>query len=232
MSKHEELFGEGWARILKPLLDSYIFKDIGKELRKQQKEGIIIYPKMDDIFRAFRECPWEKTIAVLATTNAYVKGQADGLAFSCAHAQSIGDTPAILKKVFDAVEKDVAKGLYLDRSNDLSRWAAQGVLLLNLDLTTVKNKPKSHLKLWEPFMKHLFRILGTYRSGITYGLIGKEAKQYNVLVNPLANDFYCIEHPMMAVLEKRDWDCKEIFSTINRISNLINNKIIEWTTPF
>lgn len=226
MTKNEKLFGEGWAKLLQPFLDSQVFKNIGIELKRQQTANTRIYPVFDDVFRCFKECPLEDTVAVFAGVNPYVYGQADGLLFSTQE-QSESSTPQLLTKMFDELEKDT-KQLYLARDNDLTRWANQGILLLPLDLTTVKGKPTAHLELWSPMMRFLFRTLGKEGVGITYVLFGKHAHEYDRYLDPLSCDYYYLEHPMSAVKEQRNWRSNKIFTRISSISKLIHDKEINW----
>jgi uracil-DNA glycosylase len=229
MTKYEKLFGVEWARKLKPFIDSDAFKVIGKTLMTEHNSRKAVFPVFDDVFRAFRECPYDQLVSVFLTNNAYIKGEMDGLAFSARKAEFLDQTPEQLRKIFDAVESEVANGLYLDRDNDLTRWANQGVLLLNCDLTTEKGKVGSHIELWKPFIEYVMKMLAQYNTGLIYVLIGKEAAKYEPFVNKKANDYYLIEHPMVAVVKHRAWKFKDMFETVNRVSDLINNKKIQWT---
>jgi uracil-DNA glycosylase len=229
VSKYEKIFGPGWYKKLKPFLESEDFKKIGRKLKADQEAGIKIYPLFDDVFRAFKECPYEDLAVVMLTNNAYLKGEMDGLAFSSDKVESMSDIPPVLTKIFDAVEEDVADGLYLDRDNDLTRWARQGVLLLNCDLTTEKGKPGSHIDLWKPFIEYVMKMLRDCNTGLIYCFIGKQSGHHLLAVNEECNDKYIIEHPMNAVIKKRNWKHKQLFSSINRVTNFLNNKEIKWT---
>jgi len=228
MADYAEIMGYDWARILKPFLQSDEWKSIRAELVKQNKSLEKMYPVADDIFKAFRSCPYGDMITVFLTTNPYGK-ENDGLAFSSKTTDFMVDWPKCLDCIFDAVEQDVSDGLYLHREPDLWRWADQGVLLLNCDITSIPGKPGAHLKLWHPFMKHLFKFMGTHNSGIIYVLIGQHAHKFAQYINPEANDIFKLEHPMVALKEKRPWNHQNIFSRINEISNFLNNRSINWT---
>jgi len=232
MNKYDKLFGEGWARILSPFLESDDFKKIGKYLKDQVNSGKRIYPVFDDMFRAFKECPYEKLITVFLTNNAY-QNQMDGLAFSAKKNVSDNDCPEQLTKIFEAVEQDVARGLYLNRNTDLTRWANQGVLLLNCDLSTEGgSKPGIHMDLWKPFIQFVITTLRNYNTGLIYCLIGQQAGHHLLGVNEECNDVYILEHPMLSIKEKRPWRHKNIFSQINIVSKLLNGTTIDWTIPY
>lgn len=231
MNKYEKIFGTGWARILKSFLESEEFKTIGKYLKQQVTEGKKIYPLFDDMFRAFQQCPYENLVTVFLTSNAYQK-EMDGLAFSCKE-KSNDEYPEQLTKIFDAVEQDVGRGLYLNRVGNLTRWANRGVLLLNCDLSTEKGaKPGVHLDLWKPFIQFVIKTLSEYTTGVAYVLIGKEAEKYESLINQETNAITKLEHPMLAVKEKRPWRHKNVFSSINYSSEFMNNYRIDWTMPY
>jgi uracil-DNA glycosylase len=231
MTKYDKLFGEGWARILTPFLESDDFKKIGKYLKQQVSDGKKIYPLFDDMFRAFKECPYENLVAVFLTNNAY-QSEMDGLAFSVSE-PCIDHYPEQLTKIFDAVEQDVARGLYLNRKGDLSRWANQGVLLLNCDLSTERGaKPGAHVELWKPFIEFVLKTLSEYNPGLFYILIGKQATNYQTSINEETNRVCQIEHPMLAVKEKRPWRHKDIFHDVSLFSKFMNNVTIDWTMPY
>jgi uracil-DNA glycosylase len=231
MNRYDKLFGEGWAKVLLPFLESNEFKKIGQYLKKQVDAGNSVYPKFDRMFQAFKECPYEKLNAVWLTNNAY-KSNMDGIAFSVTR-ESESDTPDALIKIFDAVEQDDARGLYLNRINDLTRWANQGVLLLNCDLHNEKGaKPGAFIELWKPFIEFLFARLRGFNTGLIYVLIGTEAAKYEEYIDGTANPIAKLEHPMLAVREKRPWKHKNIFSDINNTAVFINNVHIDWTMPY
>lgn len=228
MADYAEIMGKDWARIMKPFLISDEWKQIRAELVKQNKSLEKMYPAADDIFKAFRSCPYGDMITVFLTTNPYGKNN-DGLAFSSKTTDFMSDWPKCLNLIFDAVEQDVADGLYLNREPDLWRWADQGVLLLNCDITSIEGKPGAHLKLWHPFMKHLFQFIGQHNTGIIYVLIGTHAQKFERYINKEANDIIKLEHPMVALKEKRAWKHENVFSRINAISKFLNNRSIDWT---
>ncbi len=229
MNKYEKLLGQGWYQLMQNFLKSEEFKNIGKQLKTLQENGTTIYPVFDEVFNAFSKCPYKDLTAVFITTNAYVNGEGhDGMAFSCAKADKAFTCPEVLSKIFEAMEMDVADGLYLNRKCDLSRWAKQGIFLLNLDLTSESGKINGHVELWKPFMDYLIKQLNEYNTGIQYVLIGKEAAKYEPMINKQSNDCYLLEHPMIAVSKKRPWRHKSIFSTVAAVSKFLNNNDISW----
>jgi uracil-DNA glycosylase len=226
MSKYVELMGRGWARIMKDYLLSEDWPKVRGELKAAM--GKNLYPNVDDIFKCFKHCPYDDLIAVFLTTNS-MDSKSDGFAFSSVNMDIFKDLPPVQDKIFDAVEADLKGYPYLNRESQLQRWAEQGVLLLNCDLTTIKGKPGEHLKLWHNFMKHLFKHLGQYNTGIIYVLIGNHPQKFEQYINKENNDIFKLEHPMVAVKEKRPWKHQDVFKRINDISRFLNNRSIDWT---
>jgi len=226
MADYAEIMGKDWARIMKDYLKSEDWPNVRQELKKHLNKGI--YPAVDDIFKCFRLCPYKDLTAVFLTTNA-MDTQSDGIAFSSSVMDVFLELMPVQDKIFDAVEADVCDGPYLNRDSSLDRWARQGVLMLNCDLTTLKGKPGVHLKMWHEFMKHLFKHLGQYNTGIVYVLIGQHPQKFERYINAEANDIFNLEHPMIALKEKRAWNHQDVFKRINEISKFLNNRSIDWT---
>lgn len=229
LEKYSKLMGSGWARHLLPFLESNEMRWIAEGIKADMQNGNTIYPLFDDIFRCFKESPWENTHTVFLATNPYVKGQADGILFSCSKSEFASDTPAVLNKVLDAVEEDYGNGLYLNKKNNLEHWANAGVLLLPLNLTVIRDKPTSHLNLWKPFIIAVLQALNAFNCGVVYVLCGVHAQSMEKHINKEVNDIYMLEHPMTAVVEKRAWEHQNIFTTCNRVVKFLNNTKVDWT---
>lgn len=223
MADYVEIFGKDWAQVLKPFLQSKDWKNILAELKKQKE----LYPDTDDIFKAFKSCPYTELTTVFLTTNPHTI-ESDGLALSSKNADIMIDYPKVLDVIFDAVEEDVADGLYLNREPDLWRWANQGVLLLSCNLTTLKGDLKAHISLWMPFIKYVLKYLFE-NNNLVYVLIGDHAQKIEKLISLKTNKVFTVEHPMVAMKEKRPWNYKNIFSQINEI---LYHRPIDWTTAF
>lgn len=221
--------GSGWARHLLPFLESEEFKQIGRTLKQEMSDGKTLYPLFDDVFKCFHECSWENTHTVFLGANPYIKGQADGILYSCSKSEFASDMPACLNKILDGVEEDYADGLYLDRRANLQRWANQGVLLLPLNLTVIRDNPASHLLLWKPFIEAVIQALNEYSCGVIYVLMGTHAHSLKQYINTEVNDVYELEHPMIAVKEKRKWKHQNIFTKLNSITKFLSYTTVKWT---
>lgn len=225
------MFGS-WYEIVKPFLVSDDFPKIGRFLKEEVDSGRTIFPLFDNVFRCFKECPLDKLRVVILTSNAYMDGEADGLALSNSKAKGspFHEWHMISHTLLDAVEEDVAENkLYLDRDPDLTRWANQGVLLLNCDLSSEKDRPGGHVQLWRPFIEYILTMVCLNSVHIVFVLLGKEAGKYEEQVVSNRHDHYLLEHPMKAAREKRPWRHHRIFTTINNILNFIHGEQINWT---
>ena len=135
--------------------------EIKKNLIEQKKAGRIIYPKNNEIFNSINLTKFEKTKVIIIGQDPYHgEGQAHGLSFSVKGGIKI---PPSLLNIFKEIESDT--GILVDKKNgDLTRWATQGVLLLNSLLTVEKGNPLSHKNFgWEFLTDRLIQILSEKR---------------------------------------------------------------------
>lgn len=228
MNKLETLFGLGWYTKLRPFLESDEFKKIGHTLKDLKN----VTPSFDKVFKAFQLCPYEKLKVVILTNNPH-NLEMDGLALS---GRSDSDSPlsgegfggpGILDSVTDAIQIDFP-GIKFEYKGIPDRWATQGVLLLNTDLTSIKGSTNVHNDLWRPFIEFVMKTLAEYNNGIIYCLLGKKAEEYRKFINLKSNDIIPLEHPMISIIKGRTWQHGGMFEYINRVSNLINNEKINW----
>lgn len=198
------------------------FENIGLTLMKEYNEGKIITPDFKNMFRAFKDCPYDKLKVVILGLDPYPgKGVADGLAFSARNNQL--DPPKSLMYILEAMEKDVYGGFGIgynpDYGNsDLTRWANQGVLLLNQSLSTHQGLTGVHLSLWYPFIQYVIGILKLYNPGLVYILLGSKAKQWTKFIDDNKNFVLDAVHPAYCAYKGlKNWDCNKVFSETNEI---------------
>jgi len=229
----QDHFEEGWWQKLSPFLLSDQFTVIGQRLMREKSMGIEVTPKFDDMFRAFKECPYKDLKVVFMGLDPYPsKGIADGLSFSSKYTPY--DEPISLRYIFDAMEKDAYGGFGIGfnqeyRNTDLTRWANQGVLLINTALSTQIGKTGTHLELWQPFIRNLMIQLASFNTGIIYVFFGAVAKQWSVAIPKEQNYIYSVVHPVYSNYQNlKEWDCEDIFSKINKILESNNKTKILW----
>lgn len=215
-------FDEGWWQKLSPFILSEHFNKIGRQLKLEAAEGKRITPNFDDTFRAFKECPYKDLKVVFLGLDPYPgEGIADGLAFSARNHWH--KEPKSLQYILGAMEKDAYGNFgigynenYLDP--DLTRWANQGVLLLNTALSTYVGKTGVHLELWQPFIRYVFHILEQNNTGLIYILLGAKAKEWATVINKTSNYILTASHPASCAYQGlKEWDCNHVFSETNKI---------------
>lgn len=164
---------ESWREKLSGEFEKEYFTDLTTFVKKEYKEGVV-YPAPKNIFRAFDLCPFDKVKVVILGQDPYHgEQQANGLSFAVNEDTKI---PPSLQNIFKEIESDLGKPL-IHRSGDLSRWAEQGVLLLNATLTVRAHSAGSHQDHgWEQFTDAVIRVLSEERSNIVFILWGNYAK--------------------------------------------------------
>lgn len=172
ISNKKVLIDDSWFTVLKDQFDLPYFKNL-RDFVKQEYLNKKVFPAPKNIFRAFNICPFDKVKVVIVGQDPYHgSGQADGLSFSVPSAFKI---PPSLKNIFKEIEDDLS--IKVKEDGDLSRWANQGVLLLNSSLTVVENIPASHSGLgWEIFTDSVIKKLSEEKSGLVFMLWGNFKK--------------------------------------------------------
>jgi len=164
---------ESWKEVLKEEFEKDYFVKLTSFVRQEYKEKTI-YPKASNIFNAFNLCPFDKVKVVILGQDPYHEpNQAHGLCFSV-----LEPTPAppSLKNIFKEINLDL--GITPHESGDLTRWASQGVLLLNATLTVEAHKAGSHQgKGWEEFTDRVIFNLANRKSGLVFLLWGSYAQK-------------------------------------------------------
>jgi uracil-DNA glycosylase len=215
----------GWDIPLKDFIYSEDFNKIIEYLYKDSINGKKFTPQLKDIFKAFEECPYKDLKVVFLGQDPYPgKDIADGIAFSCSYTKEAQPT---LQALLDEVNKTVNEGFNISTNPDLTRWANQGVLLINTALTTTTYKVGQHYIIWQPFMAYLFDVLTWYNPGTIYVYFGKKASEWKNAVND-NNYKFELMHPATSYYREEPWDCKDVFNKINKILLANNNQQIEW----
>ncbi len=179
ISNKKVLIDDSWFTVLKDQFDLPYFKNL-RDFVKQEYLNKKVFPASKNIFRAFNICPFDKVKVVIVGQDPYHgSGQADGLSFSVPSAFKV---PPSLKNIFKEIEDDLS--IKVKEDGDLSRWANQGVLLLNSSLTVVENSPASHSGLgWEIFTDSVIKKLSEEKSGLVFMLWGNFAKSKAGLID-------------------------------------------------
>lgn len=180
-----------WKAALAEEWDKDYFKQLTDFVRSQYAAGSV-YPPAGKIFAAFDACPFDEVKVVILGQDPYPGvGQANGLSFSVNPGV---DLPRSLRNIYKEIESDL--GCHVPVNGDLSRWARQGVLLLNATLTVNAGAPASHQGHgWEEFTDAAIRALATLRSGIVYILWGAYAQRKGEIIDRTKNCVITSPHP-------------------------------------
>lgn len=162
-----------WKKILESEEEKPYFKNLTDFIKKEYSTGNV-FPQQKDIFRSFNMCPFDAVRVVIIGQDPYHgPEQANGLSFAV---HSGIPLPPSLRNIFKEIEQDMGYTPHPD--GDLSRWATQGVLLLNATLTVRAHSPGSHQKKgWEEFTDAVIRALSEKKKGIVFILWGNYAKK-------------------------------------------------------
>ena len=210
----EKLTPSGWATKLRGFIQSSDFDKILESLYQQREAGKRFTPPLKHVFKAFEECPEKELKVVIIGQDPYPSmNVADGIAFSCSQT---GKPQPSLRYIFEEIERTVYQEWPTYQDPDLTRWAKQGVLLINTALTCEIDKVGSHYDIWNNFIMYLLDMLNLTNSGIIFILLGAKAQELEAV---LGQNHYILKasHPASAVYSGHKWDCKDVFNKTNEI---------------
>lgn len=159
---------------------------------RQQYQTHQVFPPGRQIFAAFDAAPFERVKVVILGQDPYHGvGQANGLCFSVNEGIAM---PPSLVNIFKEVHDDV--GATMPANGDLSRWARQGVLLLNATLTVQAHQPLSHQgRGWEEFTDHVIAHLSAEREHLVFMLWGAYARRKGAMIDTSRHLVLTASHP-------------------------------------
>ena len=170
---------ESWKQRLAPEFEKDYFIKLTEFVRGEYSRTTV-YPPAKLIFNAFDQCPFDATKVVIIGQDPYHgPGQAHGLCFSVS--EGVPNPPS-LQNIFKEILSDLGKPL--PPHGDLTRWARQGVLLLNATLTVQAHQAGSHQrKGWEEFTDAAIRSLAEEREHIVFILWGAYAQKKGAFID-------------------------------------------------
>ncbi len=175
------MIGNDWDKELEVIWDSPNFKKFYNNVLKLYDKETIFPPK-DYIFNALKLTPYNNVKVVIVGQDPYHGvGEAHGLSFSVRDGIKV---PPSLQNIYKELNSDL--GINVSTTGDLTKWAEQGVLLLNSVLTVKKDTPASHKGLgWEPLTDYIIRKLNSKDTPIVFILWGNFARSKKVYItNP------------------------------------------------
>jgi uracil-DNA glycosylase len=220
------MLNNDWKVFLKDEFEKEYFWKINKSLTDKTKQGEIIYPPKDDIFRCFNLVPINNIKVVIIGQDPYHgDNQANGLSFSVNRGISI---PPSLKNIFTEINSEYDRILF-PTSGNLERWSKQGVLLLNAGLTVRQDAANSHKHLkWNLFTDAVIQLLNDNCTHLVFLLWGSFAHKKGKMITREKHLVLETGHPSPLSANRGFWFGNNHFKLTNEY--LLNNekKEIEW----
>lgn len=212
-----------WKSILSETFDKDYFKELVSFV-KAEYANQQIFPPGGKIFNAFWQCPFDNIKVVILGQDPYHgDGQAHGLSFSVLPGVRF---PPSLLNIFKEIKSDLGKDL--PPNGDLTRWANQGVFLLNATLTVRAHEAGSHQKRgWEEFTDEVIREVAEKKEGIVFLLWGAYAQKKEALIPAGKHLVLKAPHPSPLSAHRGFLGCRH-FSQVNEYLVSIGKAPIEW----
>jgi uracil-DNA glycosylase len=213
-----------WKKHLAEEFEKPYFKEL-TDFVKEEYATTKVYPAPKNLFRAFELTPFDEVQVVILGQDPYHgAGQAHGLSFSVV----VGvRNPPSLQNIFKEIENDIGEKPTSD-SGDLSRWAKQGVLLLNATLSVRAGAAGSHQnKGWEQFTDAVIRTLSEEREHLVFILWGNYARSKKALIDASKHDIIESPHPSPFSARNGFFGSKP-FSKANAYLKTHGEKPIDW----
>lgn len=200
-----------WKVHLQGEFEKPYFAQLVEAVRREYGTGVC-YPPGSLIFNAFNQTPFDKVKVVILGQDPYHEpGQAHGLSFSVQDGVAF---PPSLQNIFKEISDDL--GTTIPPSGNLTRWAKQGVLLLNATLTVRAHVANSHAALgWQQFTDAAIHALAAQREGIVYMLWGGFARGKAWMIDKTRNLVLESVHPSPLSANRGGWFGQHQFSRCN-----------------
>ncbi|WP_440616117.1 uracil-DNA glycosylase [Cysteiniphilum sp. 6C5] len=201
-----------WSDVLADYKKSIEFKETLAFVDNARQQGKQIFPQKEDVFNAFKLCPFESLKVVILGQDPYHNiNQAHGLAFSV---QTGVKLPPSLMNIYKELQNDL--GIEVTSSGDLSAWAKQGVFLLNTVLTVEAHQAHSHAnKGWEKFTDHVIGQINQYKSHVVFLLWGAPAQKKAQLIDDNKHLILKSPHPSPLSAHRGFFSSKHFSQTNN-----------------
>ncbi len=218
------VISKSWYELLKHKLESEKFKQFSEWLNKEYNSKTI-YPKPENVFNAINKVKFDDVKVVIIGQDPYHQPkQAHGLSFSVE-----GDVvaPPSLKNIFKELNSEL--GCYIPNNGNLTKWANQGVLMLNSVLTVEYNKPNSHKgKGWEDVTSEIINLLSKRENPVVFLLWGANAKALGKNIDTTKHYVLSAAHPSPMSANQGGWFGNGCFAKTNEILNKLGKNPIDW----
>ena len=214
-----------WKKKLQAEFNKEYMLKLSKFLRREKACHKVIYPEGKNIFNAFSLTPFDQVKVVIIGQDPYHNpNQAHGLSFSV---QQPVPPPPSLKNIF----KELRANFGLDgfKHGDLTKWAQQGVLLLNAILTVEKNRPSSHKNQgWEDFTDRVIKVLDENKENLVFMLWGQYAQKKGSQISSHKHCVLKAPHPSPFSANRGFLGCSH-FMEANAYLQRKNQDPIDWS---
>ena len=214
-----------WKSALKAEFAKPYFEQAAIHVKTEKSQGKTIYPPGSMIFNAFNQTPFDKVKVVILGQDPYHgPNQAHGLCFSV---QNGVPPPPSLINIFKELQNDI--GMAIPRHGNLTKWAEQGVFLLNASLTVRAGEPMSHSKIgWADFTDSVIKKISDHNKHVVFLLWGKFAQDKRILIDETKHLVLKSAHPSPLSAYAGFFGCKH-FSKAN--AYLISKGIdpVDWS---
>ena len=215
---------KNWYELLKDEFNSQKYIEFSKWLEAEYQTKTI-FPKPENVFAAINFVKFDDVKVVIIGQDPYFNvNQAHGLSFSVE--KNIA-TPKSLQNIYRELKDDL--GCYIPNHGNLTKWAEQGVLLLNSVLTVEAGKPNSHKgKGWEQITTKIVKLLNDRQQPVIFMLWGANAKAFSKYIDSSKHFILIASHPSPMSANQGGWfGCKH-FSKTNEVLKNLNQKEIDW----
>jgi len=182
-----------------PLMVKGVHKELLQKAFSSAGKSQHVYPDRENVFSAMRQTSLDATKVVIIGQDPYFnfhsgKGpEAHGLSFSVRDGFPI---PPSLRNILKEINNDIYDGKLVSVQSDLTRWANQGVLLLNASLTVIAKKPNSHASIgWHELTDNIIETISQKKKGVVFMLWGAFAQKKKVLIDTSKHLILETSHP-------------------------------------
>ncbi|MBJ9704295.1 uracil-DNA glycosylase [Acinetobacter calcoaceticus] len=216
---------ESWKISLAPFLLSPQMDNLRDFLFQEKQAQKIIYPPSKQIFSALNTTPLaDVKVVILGQDPYHGPNQANGLSFSVQKGIAL---PPSLRNIFHELHTDL--GIPAPRHGDLTKWAKQGVLLLNSVLTVEAGQPTSHQKQgWEAFTDEVIDVLNEQREHVVFVLWGAYAQRKGQRINRDRHLVLTAAHPSPLAANRGGFFGCKVFSKTNQYLKQHGIEPIDW----
>lgn len=217
-------FNNDWDKLLEGEFDKEYYLNLRKKLIYEYRTQRI-FPGMYDIFNAMKLTSYNDVKCVIIGQDPYHgEGQAHGLSFSVR--KGVAPPPSLVN-IFKEIRDDVGVD-NLGRHGELTKWAGEGVLLLNSVLTVRANQARSHHGLgWENFTTNVIKLLNEREKPMVFMLWGADAKSKQQFITNRNHLVLKAAHPSPLSAYNGFFGCKH-FSKCNEFLNANGTSGIDW----